>query len=359
VDSGQQLISLPGYRSEIVMSNKVPLLLIGNLPTDPNDRLFESAVTLHDNRDVDLDLTLQRGRIVIGNRPTGAALVRVRFHDQAWEIRLQQPTSEIGLEIRSRVLPGTGPWVPYVQVALLVEGGDVELIRNGKTEVLPPRKVILWNSLAQESDNSPNIVLKETRGWMLKKNTYPEDVRKAVAAFSDRMSRKPRIADDRTSMMAIACQESLDEESRWEQWAGLWTLGAMDQLRDVIRTLEKEDQFAARFAAIDALVHWLGRQPDQDAPLKSLLEERGYSAAESATLLQLLRGYDQINVDIVNELLGQLSSRRTIIRELAFLNLREAFGPDKLKEFNPLAPPELRERALEIIRARLTPRVEP
>ena len=123
VKTGEMLLALPGYRCELLLDSKVRLSLVGTLPSVQENLFYEAAAMLHDNPEVALDMTLDRGRTVIANRPNGNALVRLRFLDQVWDVKLLQPETRIGFELHGRVPRGTGEWLPQVKVALLVHGG--------------------------------------------------------------------------------------------------------------------------------------------------------------------------------------------------------------------------------------------
>src|SRR5207245_7795713 len=86
VSSNDYLVSLPGYRSELRLDSGVHLALWGNLPEFSRfPPVLESGVVLHGNRDVDLDFTLDRGRVVLSNhKGEGPARVRLRFADEGW-----------------------------------------------------------------------------------------------------------------------------------------------------------------------------------------------------------------------------------------------------------------------------------
>src|SRR5262249_42500552 len=59
------LVSLPGYRCLLQSPNDVELLLWGNLPEFLPMPLLESAVRLQPSSDVDVEFTLERGRVLV------------------------------------------------------------------------------------------------------------------------------------------------------------------------------------------------------------------------------------------------------------------------------------------------------
>jgi hypothetical protein len=79
---GRRLVSLSGSKSIVALNSGVELTLWGNLPQvtlDPT--VAESRLILHANAQLDADLTLERGRIILRNKKADGkdALIRVRF----------------------------------------------------------------------------------------------------------------------------------------------------------------------------------------------------------------------------------------------------------------------------------------
>ena len=71
--------------------------------------ILETGLSLAEptEKDVDFDLTLDRGRVEITNvKTTGSATVRVRFWDQSWKIVLDTRTHIAGRSGTVRSLAG-------------------------------------------------------------------------------------------------------------------------------------------------------------------------------------------------------------------------------------------------------------
>jgi hypothetical protein len=85
VDSGRPLLSLSGSKSVVALDTGVELTLWGNLPEQTLDySVLESRATVHSSvPQLDADLTLERGRIILRNKKAQGkdALIRVRFND--------------------------------------------------------------------------------------------------------------------------------------------------------------------------------------------------------------------------------------------------------------------------------------
>jgi hypothetical protein len=74
--------------------------------------VIESAVQLRDNPSVDLDFTLDRGRVELVNRKkTGPAHVQVHVRQDAWDLTLAEPESRVALELSGR-WPAGVPFTP-------------------------------------------------------------------------------------------------------------------------------------------------------------------------------------------------------------------------------------------------------
>jgi hypothetical protein len=103
VSTACTLVSLPGYRSLIALDAGPHLTLWGNLPEfSASPPVLESVVMLHSpSPGVDLDFTLDRGRVLIANHktPAGPVHVRLRILRETWELELPDAKSEIGVEL--------------------------------------------------------------------------------------------------------------------------------------------------------------------------------------------------------------------------------------------------------------------
>jgi hypothetical protein len=116
VCTGERLVSLPGSASEVRLEGGVRLELHGHVREfsvpqpgyDIQDFLMESAVTLHTpEAPFDADLTLDRGRVYLSNqKKEGAARVRLRFGKEVWDVTLDEPDSEIGVDLMKLYVPG-------------------------------------------------------------------------------------------------------------------------------------------------------------------------------------------------------------------------------------------------------------
>src|SRR5579884_1087273 len=138
VSTACTLVSLPGYRSLIALDNGAHLTLWGNLPEfSASPPVLESVVMLHiPSSGIDVDFTLDRGRVLIANRKmtAGSVRVRLRFLRESWELELPAARSEAVVELWT--LPRGAPFgaMPQQPVACL------GLFTKGKVLVKTPRE---------------------------------------------------------------------------------------------------------------------------------------------------------------------------------------------------------------------------
>jgi hypothetical protein len=183
VPTSTTLVSLPGYRSTVLLDAGVQLTLWGELPqftrTSP---VRESAVVLHfPGAGLDLDFTLDRGRVRLINGKTGsdAARVRVRFQDESWEITLPT-TSEVCIE--SFALPVRGAGREFVY---LFTKGTAQIRAAGKEHALANQSSIHWESAGNQVSNPTQLPgLPDWWTAKLDYKTAPKEVQAAMEALT-------------------------------------------------------------------------------------------------------------------------------------------------------------------------------
>ena len=161
IDVGAALVSKNGgvraaFRGDFNGNSPLPVL--------------ETAVILHEATDVDLDLTLDRGRIdLINTKEKGPARVRLHVRDKAGEVILPAPGSRVAIAIYGRwargvpftkeLKPGEGP---ALGVAILAVKGEVELKGKNRDVLLqaPPGHALLEGNNLADFDPVPTFVEK-------------------------------------------------------------------------------------------------------------------------------------------------------------------------------------------------------
>ena len=353
--TGEPILALPGTRADFQLTNKMKLILHGTVPGSMSiNYFFETQATVNFNEQVDLDLTLDRGRVQITGKPEGIATVKLRYQEAHWDLRLLTPDTEIGIEVTGRVPPGSGDWKPHSRLAIFVMKGEISARRGELEERLGARKVLVWDSVHTDAGPGLAVPQSEPPAWLTRRPSYPAEVRDGLAAFYRRLGDKLAAQGQELAWMVVASDEALSNSRRpWEQYLAVFVLGALDQLGPVIESLDHPDSPYVRRAAIDALLHFLGRKPGQVELLTKALVGRGYPPAEQEIFLKLVRRIDRPDRAAIEQLLDWLNHPRLAIRELAFLNLVALLPTDRLTGYDPSGPLEQRERAIAQLRSRL------
>jgi len=101
------LLALPGARAELrSATGGARLVLIGNLPALSPTPALESAVSLRKSSDLDLDVILDRGRILVANtKDKGPARVQIRARDEVWDMTLKEPGTQVTIELNGSGRP--------------------------------------------------------------------------------------------------------------------------------------------------------------------------------------------------------------------------------------------------------------
>ena len=135
ISTGDTLVSLPGYRTDLQLNAGARLVLWGNVPEFANLPVLGSTAILNvPERPFDVDLTLDHGRIVLANtKAEGAVRVKVRFHDEVWDLTLKDGEAVVALELWGGYLPGSsfqkkpGGEPPGAVMDLLGLGGETDV----------------------------------------------------------------------------------------------------------------------------------------------------------------------------------------------------------------------------------------
>src|SRR5205823_1127050 len=82
-----ELLAMPGSRADLKLDTGVTVSLWGNVPELVDGPHLECDATLYAPADgVDVDLALDRGRVVLTNPRTKPAVVRLRFATEVWDV---------------------------------------------------------------------------------------------------------------------------------------------------------------------------------------------------------------------------------------------------------------------------------
>ncbi len=345
VSSGHTLISLPGYRSGVLLHPKyqsgkplkegVGLILAGNLPElAPWPPLSESVVTLHyppaDAQGTfthDADFTLERGRVWIGNaKPRGAAKVRVRFLQEVWDITLLDGKTRVAAELWYHPEEGTNFW--------LVTEGSAEVQELGQAVLkLPPKALVGWRSTAT-APAAPTAV-KELPDWwtqtydLKSASSDPKAarVRDALQCLKDWQDSFAQAGDVTNFIADRVVNISLKDLDTTHRAHGMRFLAALDRVNKLLEIQDRpEIPWRVRGGAVFALRQWLAQGPNRIEELEQMVmyQYRNKPTVEVVVNLLAKWGPKELTTpEARTRLFDWLDHDLFIVRQLAFAHLNE------------------------------------
>jgi hypothetical protein len=352
VRTEEAILGLPGG-ALATNSGAVRLNLLGDLDRISPFPVYEAVAVLHENPNFDLDFTLERGRVSVANtKEKGSAKVRIRFHDQAWEATLVEPGAKVALELFGRWPSGArfkkkpGPTdVPHANLNLVVVEGTVLLKHHDGLEhrMQAPKgpAFIEWDN--STGGSTAPLKLDAVPPWVSEETTTELGKQKlaGIEAF-----RKMIVAKS----LEQAIEEVLRSDDKLRQRGGIVLLGATDNLIRLGEVLGKSNDPELWNQAVITVRHWLGRGPGQDQKLYQVLQEHfQFKPVHAETMLQLLHSFDDNALkrpETYEMLITYLDHEKLGIRGLAYWHLRRLVPAGEKFGFNPLDPPETREKAV-------------
>jgi hypothetical protein len=353
VSSGDLLLSPPGFISELRLATGVQLQLLGNLPEFMEMLpLCECAATLHATDKFDADLTLDRGRITLtNNKPGEPARCRVRFHDEVWDVTLEEPGSQVGLFLMGRHLTSFQSGLsPRADAGLCVLKGKVSVQIGHEQFSASPPNMFVWEN--DDKGTQPFAVRDIPPFW---DKTVPDN------ETADAMRRS--VKELQASWTGKATVESvLLNDLKSKEWShrvlAVRCLGAIDDLPHLIDALGDEDPFHSdvRIEAIRTLIHWLGRNPGQDDKMYNVIKQtgilidRGYTQGEANIIMQLLHPLsdeEKNDKETYDLLIRYLMYNKLPIRELATYHLLRLYPKGREFHYDPARGTDDRAKAVE------------
>ena len=342
-----QLLMLPGYRGEIRFDSGVQMLLWASIPELGNLAIpvLETEVSINGQRGIDLDLGLERGRVLLSNhKKDGPALVRVRFGEEVWDITLHDSASEVGFEIMAINVPYTRtPATREVEMeaALLVFKGEVSLSAGNQENLLHANSIVMWDS----SLGKKLGVLPKLPEWYLAKNLpAPASAREANRALEN----LSRISTTKT--MDVALGETLHGNDVAAGVLAVRCFAALGEISTLVNALTEDKRTEVRAAAVDGLRHVLAFNPGAGSELDRIAKEKNFSAKLVVTIHQLLQGFanQQWAEPVVRTTMVEyLLHDKLIIRQLAYSLLLRRFPEGQRIGYDAGADVRKRERACE------------
>jgi len=335
VSSGRPLVSLPATTSTIQLASGVRLALVGLAPELFHLLpLYESAVELHANEQLDLDMTLRRGRVRILSERDKPAKVRVRFENptlhgatEFFDVTLASKGTEVLLDRWSYFVPGekfyrnpkdplrTGPTADMTCVVLsgaaTVKANDVPFALTAP----PGKALLLWNSRRGELKDEEMKTLPDGLKTPLPlPQGADQRVRKEMIQARDALSQN--LATKPIDVVLAETRQAQDVATRR---LGVRCLGAIDDVATLLDLLSQEKEATLRSASIEVLNTWIAASRDNEYKLYDLLRAK-YRGFESDAVMALLHGFsvqDLNNPDTYESLIGALDHPQLPVRELA------------------------------------------
>jgi hypothetical protein len=353
LSNGDLILGLAGSSLDS-QNGAVRLSFMGDLNNLSPYPIIESAVVLHANPDVDLDFTLDRGRVEVTNRKEkGAAHVRLGIRQETWDITLQEPGAAMAFEIYGRWPRGV-PFskaadsknVPMTSMVMVVLKGEVALKHAGDELAMsapPGLGLIEWDSVAGQ-DRAPQHLEK-----------LPEWAVAGIADTPDAKARKAVIDQFRQAVLTKPPEEVLaalvtSDNPRARRLA-VFALAALDDLPRLGQALRETKYPDVLDNGIVALRHWIGRGPGQDQILyQRLVEVSKLKPVHAETVMQLLHSFgdDQLaRPETYQTLIDYLEHEILPIRALAYWHLVRLVPAGKNISYNPLGTKEEREQAAQ------------
>jgi hypothetical protein len=363
VYSGRPLVSLPGTRSEVELNKGIRLTLWGSLPEVwPSPPLLESLVELHEHDQLDLDLTLHRGRIVLANaRSDGQpAHIRVRFENptdpqgkEHFDLTLADRASQVLIDrwgilsepfFKNPKHPNrTGPTAALGLIAL---SGGATLRWNDLTFNLqepPGPALVLWSSQRgidgpQNMPKVPDFISTDPPlppGMDIRARSEMKD---AVTFLSTSLTGRE---------VDVALEEAKKSKDPSRRRLAVRCYGALDDLANLLDALDDPNERDLRVAAIETLRHWLAVSRDHDYKLYAQVKQRYLRGLEAEKVMELLHGFQPAawaQPETYGTLIDYLDNRLLPIREMAAVYLYTQVPAGRIIPYSPEADSTARQQ---------------
>jgi hypothetical protein len=313
----------------------------------------ENAIVLTDNSKVDLEFTLDRGRVdLINAKQKGEARVRVHVRDEVFDLMLETPGTRIALEMYGRWPRGVrftktpGPKdAPTSELQFLVLKGAVGMKHKDVECALkaPPGPALIeWDSVTGMEDTPTR--LDKLPPWAGSGTEDTPQVKKkkvALERFRKEIASKP-------SGEVIDALLSSDDE--YDRKLGIMAAAALDDLERLGKALREAKHPDVWENGVLSLRHWIGRGPGQDQILyKRLIENVKMSPVHAETTMQLLHSFSDEELAqpaLYQTLIDFLKHDQLAIRGLAHWHLYRLVPAGREIGYSPLASKEDREKAI-------------
>jgi hypothetical protein len=326
VKSGALTVGQPGSQIDSKDGAVQVRLYTDLLGNSPHPILEAAIIPQPASKGFDMELTLDRGRILLINqKKEGPANVRMHFHDQTWDLTLNEPETRVGIDLYGRWPPGViwhknakTPEAPTAVLYLLVLTGSAE-VKHGTSQrsmKAPPGPALLqWDSIAGTDPTTRR--LEALPEWAAPTEALKERYKKLLPKFEKMSAWVQKLG---LEAAAAEARKSGDEDL---ERSGVVILGAIDDLSTLIDQLNNP-KHDIRDHTVMVMRHWIGRSAGQDAKMYAALLKKDYSPAQAETVMQLLHspGDRQLrSPEWWETLIEYLKSDKVAVRKLAEYHL--------------------------------------
>jgi hypothetical protein len=355
------LVSLPGYRSRLRLDRGAELELWGNVPEFSSfPPILETTIMLNvPEAGIDLDFTLERGRVRLANVKAEAPVrVRLRFQRLVWDLTLPDARTEVMVEHWGswpREEPyrreGDGPG-PERCVAIYVRG-RAKLAVGTRTLSLDNLTRFTWTTRGGAAVTAETLA--KLPDWWTDR-IVPDNPRRAdmMLALQD----YDALLTPNASVLDVAATQVRESPSTAHRLLGVLFLGALEAAPALIDCLEDRNHSDVRGATAFVLRQWIARGRSDERTLHATLCDRKLFPPEKADIvLGLLHSFSREDVarpQTYDRLVGYLNHDNLAVRDLALWHLA-LLTPDIARDitYRPTDPPEARAAAVAQWRKRL------
>lgn len=346
------LVGLPGGKLES-RDRAVRLDFLADLDRLSPYPIRECAVKLRDNRQVDLDVLLDRGRMdLVNQKDKGPAHIRVQVRNDTFDLTLAAPGARVAFELFGRWPRGVpfvknpdAKHVPTSNLLILALDGEASLKHEHHELALkapPGPSLVEWDSVTG-MDETPHR-LQELPAWARARGEDTPEGKLRHAALA--RFRQAGVAQP----IDTAIDDFLHSENPVDRALAVTALAALDDLSRLGQALREAKHPDVWENGVEALRNWIGRGPGQDQILyKRLIEVGKYKPIQAETIMQLLHSFGDNELagpDTFQTLIDYLDHDVLAIRGLAYWHLSRLVPEGKKFGYNPTDGKQKREAAI-------------
>ncbi len=346
ISSGTVLATPMLCRVPLVLDSGVRLVLWGDadVPRDrPTLRAYDARLTLNAApAGIDADMTLGRGRVVVGGKPRGQSIVRVRFRDYIWDVTLPEGTT-LALDLRQVAQPAASKAnVPAARLMFIFRGAGVKVAEHKEYPGYPndddfwvspvPEEAAraFWPALSGYWDGKEEDLDKEMAAALVKFRDAFTPLKGGLGAGLARMAREEKGAQHMFAVLALA---------------------AIDDVDGLAAALGDPKRPRGRLAALAALRYWAGMGEGHPARMTAALVKAGADEAGARLVEEMSRPIAREDAETPEKLAAMvagLSSPSLAVRQAAVTWLLELLPDGEKFGYDPAGDEKARAAAVKM-----------